>query len=117
MIRIKSNGTAAMDRQLWRITGHAGMDQIFERIVPVDSLPEPAVRLLLQCLLAREVDINHLIDGLGITGPHGQGPYAVTMDPGPPLQYRLDGAPFTFEATVMTERPRHPGGYGSDIAA
>lgn len=104
-----------MGRQLWRITGHAGMDQIFERIVPVDSLPEPAVRLLLQCLLAREVDINHLIDALGLTGP--QGAYAVTMDPGPPLQYRLDGAPFMFEATVMTERPPHHGGYGPDIAA
>ncbi|PYE41945.1 hypothetical protein DFI02_10874 [Rhizobium sp. PP-F2F-G20b] len=107
-----------MDRHFWRITGHAGMDQIFERIVPVDSLSDAAVCLLLQCLLAREVDINQLIDGFGLADTHGAGPLDVRMEPGPPLQYRLAGADVVFEASVMTERPpQFRSSYGSGLAA
>jgi hypothetical protein len=94
-----------MERHFWRITGHVGMDQIFERIVPVDSLSDAAVCLLLQCLLAREVDINALIDGLRQPGAEGAGPLDVRMEPGPPVQYRLAEADVVFEASVMTERP------------
>ncbi|TCM53578.1 hypothetical protein C8J36_10625 [Rhizobium sp. PP-F2F-G48] len=94
-----------MERHFWRITGHSGMDQIFERIVPVDSLSDAAVCLLLQCLVAREVDINALIDGLGQPGTAGAGPLDVRREPGPPVHYRLAEADVVFEASVMAERP------------
>jgi hypothetical protein len=93
-----------MDRHFWRITGHAGMDQIFERILPADTLSDGGIRLLLQCLMARELDINQLIDGLNQTGSDGRGPLEVIRTCGIPPEYRLVEAHIMFEAAIVSER-------------
>lgn len=53
-----------MNKRYWRITGHCGLDQIFEKILPTDMLADKEVAALLQCLLARELDVDSLIEQL-----------------------------------------------------
>ncbi len=63
-IRTNVTNEGQMNKRYWRITGHCGLDQIFEKILPTDMLADQEVAALLQCLLARELDVDSLIEQL-----------------------------------------------------
>ena len=91
-----------MNRRYWRITGHAGLDQIFEKILPEDMLADQEVEQLLQCLLARELDVDSLIAHFGRQSRHALP--LVSRREGTILPtYVATGGGIAFEAHVMLE--------------
>ncbi|MFP5077259.1 hypothetical protein ACLE20_08110 [Rhizobium sp. YIM 134829] len=91
-----------MNRRYWRITGHSGLDQIFEKILPTDMLADQEVEALLQCLLARELDVDALIERLGRQSRSAV-PLVERQEGSMMPSYSAAGGGIAFEARVMME--------------